>query len=136
MQIRRFSADMKTKIAGNHPGLYGVPIQINNSLISPDKLEAFARRVNGMPILLDVDMQVEAMYFDPHASIEEHSADHPVLFLVVSGQGTMRIGGLAGETRLVEAGDAVLWPAHVDHTVWTDDEPLHAIVINMPMESK
>ena len=135
MQIRRFSPDMKTKIPGNHPGLYGVPIQINRSMIPPDKLEAFAQRVHGMPFLLDVDVQVEAMYFDPHASIEEHSADHPILFLVISGQGTMRIGGPAGETRIVEAGDAVLWPAHVDHAVWTDEEQLYAIVINMPLET-
>ena len=84
-----------------------------------------------MPLLLDADMQVEAMYFDPHASIEEHAADHPVLFLVISGKGTVRIGGPTGETRAIEAGDAVLWPAHIDHTVWTDDEPLDAIVINV-----
>ncbi|MGH2480810.1 MAG: cupin domain-containing protein [Ktedonobacteraceae bacterium] len=135
MQIRRFSPDMKTKITGNHPGLYGVPIQINRSMIPPDKLEAFGQRVHGMPFLLDVDVQVEAMYFDPYASIEEHSADHPVLFLVISGQGTMCIGGPAGETRVVEAGDAVLWPAHVDHTVWTDEERLYAIVITMPQET-
>lgn len=136
MQIRRFSADIKTKISGNHPGLYGVPIQMNRSLIPPDRLEAFAQRVHGMPILLDVDTQVEAMYFDSHASIEEHSADHHVLFLVISGQGTARIGGPTGETRMIEAGDAVLWPAHVDHTVWTDNEQLYAIVMNLPSETE
>ncbi len=130
MQIRRFSPDLKIKIPGNHPGLYGVLIQFRRAQIPPEKREAFARRVNGMPLLLDAELQVEVMYFDPHASMEEHAADHPILFLVINGQGTVRIGGHTGETREVQAGDAVLWPAHTDHTVWTGEEELHAIVIN------
>ncbi|HZO71725.1 MAG TPA: cupin domain-containing protein [Ktedonobacteraceae bacterium] len=134
MQIRRFGPELKTKISGNHPGLYGVPIQMNRARVPSDKLEEFVRRVNGMPILLDAELQVEVMYFDPHASIEEHSTDHPVLFLVISGQGTVRIGGPTGETHKIQANDAVLWPAYIDHTVWADDEPLCAIVINAPGE--
>jgi quercetin dioxygenase-like cupin family protein len=131
MQIRRFSPDLKGKIPGNHPGLYGVLIQIPQAMLPPpEKQEAFARRINGMPLLLDAGMQVEMMYFDRHASIEEHATDHPILFLVISGRGTVRLGGPTGETCEVQAGDAVLWPAHLDHTVWTDDEELHAIVIN------
>ncbi len=134
MQIRRFSSDLKTKIPGNHLGLYGVLIQMNRAQIPAQKQEEFAKRVNGMPFLLDADLQVEAMYFEPHASLEEHAADHPILFLVISGQGNVRIGGPTGETREIQAGEAVLWPAHTDHTVWTDDEALHAIVINAPPE--
>lgn len=130
MQVRRFSPDLKVKIPGNHPGLYGVLIQLPHAQIPPEKEEAFATRVHGMPLLLDADLQVEVMYFDPHASIEEHAADHPILFLVINGQGTVRIGGPTGETREVQAGDAVLWPASIDHTVWTGDEELQAIVIN------
>ena len=135
MQIQRFSPDRKTKIPGNHTGLYGVPIQMNRAAIPPDRLEQLALKVKGLPLLLNTDLQVEAMYFDPHAAIEEHTADHPILFLAISGQGTVRIGGPTGETQVVNAGDAVLWPAHIDHLVWTDDEELHAIVINTPQES-
>ena len=58
----------------------------------------------------------------------------PILFLVTGGKGFVRIGGSAGETRMVSAGDAVLWPAGVDHAVWTEDEPLQAIVIDGPGE--
>lgn len=134
MQIKRFGPELKSKIPGNNPGLYGVLIQMNRSRIPADKLEEFSRRVNGMPILLDAELQVEVMYFEPHASIEEHAADHPVLFLAISGRGTVRIGGPAGETRPIQANEAVLWPAFIDHTVWTDDEPLCAIVINVPGE--
>jgi hypothetical protein len=31
MQIRRFSADLKTKIPGSHTGLYGVPVQLDSA---------------------------------------------------------------------------------------------------------
>ena len=134
MQVRRFSADMKTKIPGNHPGLYGVPIHFDRAQIPVEKMEEIAQRVNGLPILLNRTMVVVAFYLDPHGSMEEHSADMPILFLVTEGKGFVRIGGPAGETREVTAGDAVLWPAGQDHMVWTEDEPLSAIVIDGPAE--
>jgi quercetin dioxygenase-like cupin family protein len=130
MEIRRFSPDLKVKIPGNHPGLHGVMIQLNRAQIPPAKQEEIARRFSGLPLLMEAGLQVEAMYFDPYASMEEHSADHPILFLVIGGRGNVRLGGPTGETRQVQSGDAVLWPAQVDHTVWTDQEELHAIVIN------
>jgi quercetin dioxygenase-like cupin family protein len=70
--------------------------------------EGVARRFNGLPLLLEAGFQVEVMYFDPQASMEEHAADHPILFLVIQGQGHVRIGGPDGETCEVQAGDAVL----------------------------
>ena len=131
MQVRRFSSDLKQKIPGNHPGLYGVMIQRHEDQISPEKQEELARRFNGLPLLMNAHVQVEAMYFEPHASMEEHAAEHPILFLVIHGSGSLRLGGPAGETRQLQAGDAVLWPAQCEHTVWTDDEELEAIVINL-----
>ncbi len=134
LQVRRFSPDMKTKIPGNHPGLYGVPIQFERRMIPDDQMEAVAQRVNGLPILLDRPMLVVAFYLEPHGNMEEHSTDVPILFLVTEGKGFVRIGGPNGETRAVTAGDAVLWPAGLDHMVWTEDETLSAIVIDGPPE--
>lgn len=136
MQIRRFSSDLKTKVPGGHPGLYAVPVQIPSTHVPPEKLEEYTRRVNGMPLLLDADLSVVSLYFEPHASMDEHAADHPILFLVLSGQGTLRLGGSTGETQAVRAGDAVLWPAFVEHAVWTDEEALHAIVVEVAQEKK
>jgi quercetin dioxygenase-like cupin family protein len=134
LQVRRFSADMKTKIPGNHPGLYGVPIQFDRAQIPAEKMEEVAQRLNGLPILLNRAMIVVAFYLKPHGSMEEHSADVPILFLVTEGKGFVRIGGPSGETRAVTAGDAVLWPAGLDHMIWTEDEALSAIVIDGPAE--
>jgi quercetin dioxygenase-like cupin family protein len=136
MQIRRFSADLKTKIPGGHTGLYGVPIQLDSATLFTQNTEELAQRLNGLPILLNRPMIVVAMYLEPHASMDEHSTDVPVLFLAIRGQGFVRIGGPNGESRTISAGDAVLWPAGVDHTVWTEDDELQAIVIDGPAERK
>ena len=134
MQVRRFSEDLKTKIPRGHPGLYAVPIQFDRRQVDPQSTEELAQRFNGLPILLDRPMLVVAMYLEPHGSMDEHSAEVPILFLVTQGKGFVRIGGPTGETRSVSAGDAILWPAGLDHTVWTEDEPLAAIVIDGPAE--
>jgi len=134
MQVRRFSADLKTEIPGGHSGLYGVPIQLDSAQPNTQDTEALAQRLNGLPILLNRPMMVVAMYLEPHGFMDEHSAEVSILFLVTSGRGFVRIGGPTGETRSVASADAVLWPALLDHTVWTEDEPLEAILIDGPAE--
>jgi quercetin dioxygenase-like cupin family protein len=134
MQVRRFSADLKTKIPGDHAGLYGVPIQFDRAHLPTPNLGELAALVNGLPILLNRPMIVVAIYLEPHGAMDEHSAQVPVLCLVTAGSGFVRIGGPNGETRRVIAGDAVLWPAYLDHTVWTEEEPLEAILIDGPAE--
>ncbi|HCI78458.1 MAG TPA: cupin domain-containing protein [Ktedonobacter sp.] len=134
MQVRRFSSDLKSTIPGNHKSLYAVPIHFDAAIVPEERREELAKRMNGLPILLDRPLTVVAMYFEPHGAMEEHSASVPILFLVTRGNGFVRIGGPDGETREVRAGDAVLWPTGLDHTVWTEDEPLEAIVIDGPPE--
>ncbi len=134
MQIRRFSAEQKSKIPGGHPEVYAVPIQVDSTQIPDDRLEEYANRVNGLPLMLNRSLLVIAMYLETHASIDEHSATMPILFIVTGGNGFVRIGGFQGETSAIRAGDAVLWPANVDHMVWTEDETLSAIVIEGPAE--
>src|SRR6266699_6960033 len=136
MQIRRFSADLKSKVPGGHPGIYAVPIQIDAARLptNPEDRDKLAERMNGLPIALKREMIVLAMYLEPHASMDEHSGEMPTLFLVIGGKGFVRVGGPHGETRPVAAGDAVLWPPGIDHTVWTEDDELQAIVIDGPAE--
>lgn len=134
MQIRRFSPDLKTQIPGGHAGLYAVPIQFDRTHLPTQDMEELAQRLNGLPILLNRPMIVVAMYLEPHGAMDEHSAEVPILLLVTAGRGFVRIGGPTGETQRVSAGDAVLWPAKVDHMVWTEDESLAAIVIDGPVE--
>ncbi len=134
MHIRRFSSDLKSKIPGDHKELYAVPIQFDAMTVPMERREALAQRSNGLPILLNRPMSVVAMYVEPFGAMDEHSADAPILFIVTRGRGFVRIGGANGETREVTPGDAVLWPVGLEHTVWTEDESLDAIVIDGPAE--
>jgi len=52
MHVRRFSADLKTKIPGSHTGLYGVPIQFDRANLPTSNLDELTQLVNGLPILL------------------------------------------------------------------------------------
>ena len=134
MHIRRFSEDLKSKVPGGHPGIYAVPIQVDSSSLPPVRLDEFSKRMNGLPILLDRPLAVIAMYLEPGARMDEHSAEVPILFLVSGGSGFVRIGGPEGETRAIRSGDAVLWPAQLDHMVWTEEAAMQAIVIEGPAE--
>jgi quercetin dioxygenase-like cupin family protein len=136
MQVRRFSADMRSPIPGKHVGLWGVPILFDARLMpaEPAARAARAQRFNGMPLLLDAPVLVVAHYYERHAHMDEHRADEPILMLALSGAGKLRLGGLDGETRDVRAGDAVIWPAHVDHTVWTEGEELELLLVHVPPE--
>lgn len=134
MHVRRFSADLKTRVPGNHSGLFAVPIQLDRAHLPTSDSDMLARRFNGLPILLDRPLDVVALYLDPHGAMEEHHAERPILLLVTGGAGWARVGGPDGEMRAIAAGDAVLWPAGQDHTIWTENEPLRAIAIEGPAE--
>ena len=136
MQVRRFSRDLKTRTPGNHQGLFTVPIHYDATSVPEARREEFARRVNGLPILTARPLVIVAMFVEPHGMMEEHSGQMPTVFLVTSGRGFVRIGGPNGETREVTAGDAVLWPVGLEHTVWTEDEPLEAIAVEGPPEQE
>lgn len=132
--VRRFSPDLKTKVPGGHPGVFAVPIQFDRSSFSHMSEEQIAQRFNGLPILIDSPTSVVAMYIEPHGSIDEHDSTNFALFMVIRGKGFVRLGGPDGETRAISAGDAVLWPPHIDHTVWTQQEALDALIIEISPE--
>src|SRR5256714_15252382 len=136
MQVRRFSADLKTKIPGGHPGLYGVPIQLDRAQLDTQDMEELAQRLNGLPILLNRPMLIVAIYLEPHGSMDEHPAEEPVLFLVTRGRGFVRIGGPTGETQSGTPGGAVLWAARLEHNGWGEGWPLKAILIHPPPQAQ
>jgi quercetin dioxygenase-like cupin family protein len=135
MQIRRFSSDMQTTVPGNHVGLSAVPILLGRAIAPSLDTAQMAARFHGMPTLIDGAASVAALYFAPHARMEEHSNPRNTLCLVLRGAGWLRIGGPEGETQRVQAGDAVLWPPEIDHMLWTEDAELDAIVIELPLPS-
>ncbi len=133
MQIRRFSSEMKTLMPSPHVGMSAAPILFGREQVAGMSDEQMAARFNGLPILIDhSDAAVVALYFEPHARMFEHNNPRNTLFVVLRGQGFVRIGGPQGETRPLHAGDAVLWPLDIDHMVWTEDDALEGLAIELP----
>jgi quercetin dioxygenase-like cupin family protein len=64
--------------------------------------------------------------FEPGGRMDEHDADHPILFVALWGDGRVRVGGVGSPLR---AGEAVLWPAGVLHQALAGESGLGALAI-------
>lgn len=87
---------------------------------------AGTRGVQGQVIHSDARGVVSELAFARHGRIEPHSNPNTTWFVVIEGGGFVEVG----EERLrVAAGEAVLWPAGVVHSAWTDLSEMRAIVV-------
>ena len=78
----------------------------------------------GTPFYSDRMAHAVELTFGRNADMWKHSAPHPILLVVISGEGYVLVG--EEESRVV-GGEAVLWPANVPHRAWTTDSPMTAI---------
>jgi quercetin dioxygenase-like cupin family protein len=93
------------------------------------------RRPEGPPGTVDLEGRV--IHSDPAGVIAElafrrrsvlapHMNPSTTYFIVIEGGGWVQVGD---ERTRVQAGDAVVWPAGVDHGAWTDGTQMRAIVV-------
>jgi quercetin dioxygenase-like cupin family protein len=85
-------------------------------------------RVEAQVIHSDARGTVAELAFDRRARIALHSNPNTTWFCVIEGGGYVQVGD---ERRLVAAGEAVLWPADVDHAAWTLQTQMRAIVVEL-----
>ena len=131
IQTRKFSVKVSRPIT--HPDAHGLSasmIQLPEELASHFSEEALTKRYDGLPIILGCSNTVVSLYLTPHGEMHEHPAPEPILAIVIAGKGFMRIGGPAGETMEVAAGEAVLWPANTDHKAWTEADSMNLLVFH------
>jgi quercetin dioxygenase-like cupin family protein len=69
---------------------------------------------------------ISELAFTRGGAIAPHSNPNTTWFCVIEGGGWVVVGD---ERRRVAAGEAVLWPAGVDHAAWTDHAEMRAIVV-------
>jgi len=69
---------------------------------------------------------VSELAFARGARIEPHSNPNTTYFIVIEGGGWVAVG----EERVrVAAGEAVVWPPHIDHAAWTEHSEMRAFVV-------
>lgn len=73
-------------------------------------------------------VHVVELFFHPNGDMWEHDAPHPILAVIIEGEGFCKVGS---EERLVQGGEALFWPPGVPHKMWTRQSSLRALMIEM-----
>lgn len=82
--------------------------------------------VQGQVIHSDARGLVSELAFARKARIAAHENPNTTWFCVIEGGGFVQVGD---EERRVAAGEAILWPAGVNHAAWTEATEMRAIVV-------
>lgn len=75
---------------------------------------------------------ISELAFVRGGSVTPHTNPNTTWFCVIEGGGWVLVGD---ERRRVAAGEAVLWPANVAHSAWTDQIEMRAIVVEFSGDS-
>jgi quercetin dioxygenase-like cupin family protein len=86
------------------------------------------RGITGQVIWDDGGAHVSELAFSRRAAIVPHSNPATTLFIVVSGGGWVQVGD---EQVPINHGEAVVWPAGIDHGAWTDGSEMRAILVEL-----
>jgi quercetin dioxygenase-like cupin family protein len=82
--------------------------------------------ITGRVIHSDGRGVVAELAFGRGARIEPHSNPNTSYLIVIEGGGWAAVGD---ERIRVAAGEAVVWPADIEHGAWTDYSPMRAFVV-------
>src|SRR5512140_628720 len=88
----------------------------------PDGTSGVASQV----IHADARGAIAELAFSRRASMDLHSSPNSAWLVIVEGGGWVRV---ADERARVAAGEAVLWPAGVEHAAWTELSEMRAFVV-------
>jgi quercetin dioxygenase-like cupin family protein len=87
---------------------------------------AGTKGVEGQVIHSDARGVIVELAFGRRARIVPHENPNTTWFCVIEGGGFVLVGD---EQRRIAAGEAVLWPAGVNHAAWTLQTQMRAIVV-------
>lgn len=74
----------------------------------------------------DARGRVAELAFARRATMDMHSSPNSAWLVIVEGGGWVQVGD---ERARVAAGEAVLWPADVEHAAWTELSEMRAFVV-------
>jgi quercetin dioxygenase-like cupin family protein len=87
--------------------------------------------LTGQVIHSDARGVVSELAFARGGRIEPHSNPNTTYFIVIEGGGWVSVGD---ERSRVAAGEAIVWPANLDHAAWTDHSPMRVVVVEFAGE--
>lgn len=79
------------------------------------------------------EMLLSVVELEPHAVVPLHSHPHEQAGTVIWGEMELTI---AGETRLLKAGDCYLIPGDVEHTATAGEQPVRVIDVFAPVREE
>ena len=82
--------------------------------------------VTGRVMLKRAGIGIANLKFSANATIDEHSAPFEVDVICVAGEGFVSVGE---ESSPFRAGDRVVWPAGVNHRLWTRDTEMETVMV-------
>lgn len=85
--------------------------------------------LTGQVIWNDDSGTISELAFSRRALITPHSNPNTTLFIVISGAGFVQVGD---EHVAINHGEAVVWPADLEHAAYTDGSEMRAIVVELP----
>ena len=69
---------------------------------------------------------IASLRFSPNATIDEHSASFDIDVICVAGEGFVSVGN---ESARFRSGDRVVWPAGVNHRLWTEGTEMETLMV-------
>jgi quercetin dioxygenase-like cupin family protein len=82
--------------------------------------------VTGRVLLSRSGIVIANLRFAPGATVDEHSAPMEIDVICLEGEGFVSIDGKSSPLR---AGERVVWPAGVNHRLWTSQSSMETLMV-------
>lgn len=93
---------------------------------------AGCRNVEGRVIFRDESLLLAVLRFSEDGTIHEHAGESDTVVACLEGSGYTSVGG---ETAPLSAGERVVWPADVEHRLWTEKSTMTTLMVERPTPS-
>jgi quercetin dioxygenase-like cupin family protein len=82
--------------------------------------------VTARVLLKRAGIAIANLRFSVHATIDEHPAPFEIDVICLAGEGFVSVGG---ESSAFRAGDRVVWPAGINHRLWTEGFEMETLMV-------
>ena len=88
--------------------------------------------VEGKVLLIQPELILVMLRFQPHGTIHEHAADFDVDVICLEGEGYTSVDG---QVATFKPGQMIRWPALQRHRLWTDDSSMQTLMVEHRLQT-